>query len=252
MKLNCDMGESFGSWSMGNDVAIMPYIDMANIACGFHASDPVTMGQTVKLAQANNVSVGAHPAYPDLVGFGRRMMDVSDAELAGLLTYQVGALQAICRVNDVTVDYVKPHGALYNKMMRDERTLTVILQTMQRLAPQLPLVVQATPANDKVQALADTYNVPLMFEAFSDRAYDDDGLLVARSVAGSVYRDKAKIEQQILDITQQGYVVSINGKKVPIQADTICVHGDNECALFAVKKVKPALEDPSYANKVYF
>lgn len=252
MKLNCDMGESFGSWSMGNDEEVMPFIDMANIACGFHASDPLIMDKTVKLAVAQGVSIGAHPGYPDLVGFGRRNIAVSAKEVEGLIAYQVGALQAICQVNDTQIDYVKPHGALYNTMMRDNDTLQAILKTMHAYQPGLPLVVQALPDNSREQQMAEQYGVPLLLEAFSDRVYDDEGYLVPRSQPDAVLQTKVQIEQQIVSIMEHGYVTSASGKQVNINADTLCVHGDNENAVFAVRRVKSGLGQVGYANKVYF
>ena len=145
MKLNCDMGEAFGAWPMGLDEQIMPYVDQANIACGFHASDPLTMSKTVALAKQHGVTIGAHPGYPDLVGFGRRNMDIAPAELKALIQYQVGALQGICRAQGVEVAYVKPHGALYNTMMKDFSVLETVMQAVSELDSSLILMVMAIP-----------------------------------------------------------------------------------------------------------
>lgn len=159
--LNCDMGESLGPWRMGADEQVMPLVDMANIACGFHASDPVTMARTVTLAKQSGTRIGAHPGYPDLVGFGRRSMKCSAQEVSALMQYQIGALDAICRAQNLRVCYVKPHGALYNDMMADHELLRAVLEGVARLNARLPLMVLATADDSAVQALADEYNVPL-------------------------------------------------------------------------------------------
>ncbi|SHO56899.1 5-oxoprolinase subunit PxpA [Vibrio quintilis] len=237
MKLNCDMGESFGPWEKGCDAEVMPWIDMANIACGFHASDPLTMDKTVKLAKQAGVSVGAHPGYPDLLGFGRRVLQCSDDELRAWIIYQIGALQGICRSHDMTVDYVKPHGALYNTMMKDEAVLKTVMQATLTALPGCPLMVMATPQHFQVKAMADQIGLPVLFEAFSDRAYDDEGYLTDRRIAGAVYHDPDTIIQQIRQIQREGTVTTINGKTLAVHADTICVHGDGEHALTVVSAV---------------
>lgn len=235
IKLNCDMGESFGLWTMGSDAEVMPHIDMANIACGFHASDPLTMHKTVQLAMQYQVSIGAHPSYPDLLGFGRREMQLSADELQTALVYQIAALQGICELNHTTLTYVKPHGALYNKMMRDEATLTTIMQSIKAYCPELPLVVMATPEAEYIQQQADRIGISVLFEAFVDRAYDDQGRLVARAVEGAVHQSMARIEQQITQIIEQGSVTSLSGKVIPIVVDTLCIHGDGVHALEIAK-----------------
>ncbi|HEY5718394.1 MAG TPA: 5-oxoprolinase subunit PxpA [Motiliproteus sp.] len=238
MKLNCDMGESFGSWTKGMDAAVMPYIDMANIACGFHASDPLTMDRTVKLALAAGVSVGAHPGYPDLLGFGRRELQCHPDELKPILIYQLAALDGICRTNGTSIQYVKPHGALYNKMMVDETTLRVVMEAVRAYAPHCPLVVMATPENDRISAQAREMGIEVWFEAFSDRAYDDEGRLVNRNVPGAVHETSAAIEQQVLQIVREGCVTTLSGKRIPIQADTICIHGDSHHAVDAARHIR--------------
>ncbi len=238
MKLNCDMGESFGSWTKGMDDQVMPYIDMANIACGFHASDPLTMERTVKLALSNGVRIGAHPGYPDLLGFGRRELQCHPDELKPILVYQLAALDGICRVNGTRIEYIKPHGALYNKMMVDEATLSVVMSAVRAYAPLCPLVVMATPESDRIRKLAQEMGIEVWFEAFSDRAYDDEGRLVNRSVPGAVHETSEAIEQQVLQIVREGCVTSINGKRIPIQADTICIHGDSHHAVEAARHIR--------------
>ncbi|OPX55409.1 hypothetical protein BTE48_09115 [Oceanospirillum multiglobuliferum] len=226
MKLNCDMGESFGAWTMGADAEVMPYIDMASIACGFHASDPLTMHRTVQLALQHQVSIGAHPSYPDLVGFGRREMQLSSDELHSALIYQIAALQGICESNNTTLSYVKPHGALYNKMMIDNATLMTVMQSLKDYCPHLPLVLMATPEAEQIQKQADSMGISILFEVFADRAYDDEGRLVARTIEGAVHQSLSQIEQQVRQIVEQGTVTSFSGKVIPIAADTLCIHGD--------------------------
>lgn len=238
MKLNCDMGESFGSWVMGMDEQVMPFVDMANIACGFHASDPLTMDRTVKLALVSGVSIGAHPGYPDLLGFGRRDLQCSADELRALIVYQIAALDGICRVNGTCIDYVKPHGALYNRMIADPATMAVVMQAVLDYAPRCPLVIMATPDAERFRAQAATLGLTLWFEAFSDRAYDDQGRLLSRSVPGAVHHSCEAIEQQVTQMINDGSVTSINGVRVPIQADTLCIHGDNPLALQVVQRLR--------------
>ncbi|MBA4503024.1 5-oxoprolinase subunit PxpA [Marinobacterium marinum] len=238
MKLNCDMGESFGSWSKGMDADVMPYIDMANIACGYHASDPQTMDYTVQLAQQSDVMVGAHPGYPDLLGFGRRDMVLSADELRLMTVYQLAALDGICRVNGTSIQYVKPHGALYNRMMVDEATLGALMQAVAGYSRDCPLVVMATPEADAVRRLADRHGIEVWFEAFSDRAYDDSGRLANRSIPGAVHKTTEAIEAQVLQIIEEGAVTSLGGHRIPICADTICIHGDSEHAVAAARHIR--------------
>lgn len=242
MKLNCDMAEGFGSWSMGLDNEVMPYIDMANIACGFHASDPFIMSKTVAMAKENGVSIGAHPGYPDLLGFGRRDIAFSLQEITDLIQYQVGALQAICAAKELSVDYVKPHGALYNLMMRDEAVLLTIIKAVAAISREkdqdLSLMVLANAQADTIKTTAKEYDVSILFEAFCDRAYNDDGSLVSRGVEGAVLADDESIEKRIQELIVDKEITCLSGKKLPIHADTVCVHGDNAHALATVKKIR--------------
>ncbi len=242
MKLNCDLGESFGAWKMGTDEQIMPYIDMANIACGFHASDPFIMDKTVKLAVANKVTIGAHPGYPDLLGFGRRDMSFSSDEITQLVLYQVGALQAICEANGTLVEYVKPHGALYNTMMKDKSQLTAIIEAVASLKDPVPLMVLANADAKENKQLAEKHSVSLLFEAFADRRYADDGNLTSRSLQGSVLDDEKTIQDQIQSLITNKEVISISGKSLSVQADTLCVHGDNVQALESVKNIRQFID----------
>jgi len=242
IKLNCDLGESFGAWKMGSDEQIMPYIDMANIACGFHASDPFIMDKTVKLAIQNNVTIGAHPGYPDLLGFGRRDMSFSASEITQLVLYQVGALQAICEANGTHVEYVKPHGALYNTMMKDKSQLTAIMEAIALLKNPVPLMVLANADAEENKQLAEKHSVSLLFEAFADRRYADDGNLTSRNLEGSVLEDEKAIQNQIHSLIADKEVISISGKPLSVHADTLCVHGDNVQALESVKNIRKFID----------
>ena len=242
MKLNCDMGESFGSWTKGMDAEVMPYIDMANIACGFHASDPLTMDRTVRTAIAEKVAIGAHPGYPDLLGFGRRDMEFAPEELQALLVYQIAALDGICRTHGTAIEYIKPHGALYNKMAVDRTTLAAVMAAVRNFAPHCPLVAMATPDADEVLALAADVGIDVWFEAFSDRAYSDEGRLVKRSVKNAVHDTREAIERQVTQIITEGSVTSISGKRIPIKADTLCIHGDSQHAVEAARHMRQVVE----------
>ncbi|PKH07984.1 5-oxoprolinase subunit PxpA [Moritella sp. Urea-trap-13] len=241
MKLNCDMGESFGHWQLGIDEAVMPHIDMANIACGFHASDPLIMQQTVALAKQYNVAVGAHPGYPDLVGFGRRHMQCTADEIQALILYQVGALTAFCQQQNILLSYVKPHGALYNDMMQDEAILIAILKGLAAFSANLPLMLMAQADNSRSEALAAQFEVPLLFEAFADRRYTDSGSLQDRRQAGAVFTQQSQIVHQAIQIAEQGFVTSNTGKLIPLNADTLCVHGDNAQSIAAIAQIKSAI-----------
>ncbi|VVN94185.1 5-oxoprolinase subunit PxpA [Pseudomonas fluorescens] len=239
--LNCDIGESFGNWTMGLDAEVMPFIDCANIACGFHAGDPSIMRKTVSLALANGVQIGAHPAYPDLVGFGRRSMACTPQEIQDLLHYQIGALDGICRAQGSRVSYVKPHGAMYNDMMANPEQLRAVIQAVAAYDRQLPLMLMATRDNSVAQALGDEYGVSLWFEAFADRAYDSAGRLVSRQSPGAVHHDPEKIIEQALIIARGDNLVASDGSALHLQANTLCVHGDNASSVAAVRCIREAL-----------
>ncbi|BBP77896.1 LamB/YcsF family protein [Pseudomonas gingeri NCPPB 3146 = LMG 5327] len=239
--LNCDIGESFGAWTTGCDADIMPFIDCANIACGFHASDPSTMRKTVTLALAHEVRIGAHPAYPDLVGFGRRSMNCSPQEVEDLMLYQIGALDGICRAQGGRVQYVKPHGALYNDMMRDARQLRAVFKAVAAYEGELRLMLMAQRDNGTALALSAEYGVPLWFEAFADRAYDPSGHLVSRSVRGAVHHDPDTVINQAVTLARGEDLIASDGSALSLRVDTICVHGDNDSSIAAVQRIRVAL-----------
>lgn len=241
--LNADMGESFGPWTMGTDHELMKVVDLANVACGFHASDPDTIRATVRLAAAHGVTVGAHPAYPDLVGFGRRSMACSSEEIENMLLYQAGALAALCRAEGARLGYVKPHGALYNDMMRDPETLSAVMRALALLDVDLPLMVMATRDTSMAEALAAEHGVTLWREAFADRAYDAEGRLVSRREPGAVHHDAETIIDQARRIAGGLPLTASDGSDLVLEADTLCVHGDNPESIAAIRAIRDSLDD---------
>jgi len=235
IKINCDMGESFGIWSMGNDEEIMPFIDMANLACGFHASDALTMSKSVTLAIKHNVQIGAHPGYQDLVGFGRRKILCSLEEIVAIVLYQMGALDAFCKTYEKSISYVKPHGALYNDMMKDENIFKAILSAISSYNRNIKLVILSSSKNEEYKNIAIHYGISLIFEVFADRNYTDDGFLVSRVESDAIIDDELDVLNRIETLKNRGYLTSINGKNLFLQADTICLHGDNEKAYEFIK-----------------
>ena len=241
MLLNCDLGESYGSWTMGLDAEVMPHIDQANIACGFHGGDPVTLRRTLALAAEHKVSVGAHPAYPDLVGFGRRSMNLSTEEIIASLHYQVAALEGMALSQGLTIDYVKPHGALYNDMMANEEVRSAIMQALTAFHRPLPLVLQATPAAALHEAEARAHGINVLFEAFADRCYDDDGSLLSRRKPGAVH-GRERMLAQVAQLQAKGTIVTVSGKELSLQADTLCVHGDNIEGVQAIQAIRALID----------
>lgn len=241
LTLNCDLGESFGAWQMGNDSAVMPLIDAANIACGFHAGDPSVIRETLQLAKTCRVEIGAHVSYPDLQGFGRRSMQIRGQALIDTLHYQMAALEGMARIHRLKMTYVKPHGALYNDMAKDIALRADVMRAVAAWHRPLDLVVLATVDDSDTVDLAVQYGLKLRFEAFADRAYGSNGLLLPRDQAGAVLnRDKAVA--QALAIAQ-GQLTSTRGKVLQLQADTLCVHGDTPEALAMVQAIRLALRN---------
>jgi len=240
--LNCDIGESFGAWTMGLDAEVMPLIDCANIACGFHASDPQVMRRTVALAQRHGVLIGAHPGYPDLVGFGRRSMACTPDEVENMLLYQVGALEGICRAEGTQVRYIKPHGALYNDMMRDPELLRAVMAAIKAYSDSLPLMLMSTRDNSASQAMAAEMGITLWFEVFADRAYDAAGMLVNRKLPGAVHHDSDRVADQALRLARGEALTTLDGGTLTLQADTLCVHGDNAASILAVQRIRQSLQ----------
>ncbi|BES85096.1 5-oxoprolinase subunit PxpA [Pectobacterium araliae] len=237
--LNSDLGESFGQWQMGDDTAILELVSSANIACGFHAGSPAGIRETLRAAHLRGVSVGAHVGYPDLVGFGRRAMDIASDELTADVIYQLGALQGLAKSVGTTVRYVKPHGALYNTIAHDERQALAVIEAIFAYDTQLPLVGLA---GSPILQLAQQKGLKTVAEAFADRAYHSDGRLVSRREKGAVLHDPEQVAQRMLQMVTDGGVTSIEGDFTPVQADSICVHGDSPGAIAMADQVRVLLE----------
>jgi UPF0271 protein len=234
---NCDMGESFGAYSLGLDAEIIKYITSANIACGFHAGDPRIMRKTVELAEAHGVGIGAHPSFPDLQGFGRRNMAVTPDEVRNDITYQVGALTAFTKAR--MLQHVKPHGALYNMAVAGGELARAICETVLEIDRSLILMVLAGSTYAKV---AEDMGVRVAREAFADRAFNADGSLVPRSKPGAVIHDVTAVVERSLRMAVDGTAVAVTGEVIPMQADTICLHGDTPGAVTLAAELKARLE----------
>ncbi len=244
MDINSDLGESFGVWRMGDDAAMLGIVTSANVACGFHAGDPAGILQTLKHAAGQGVVVGAHVAYPDLVGFGRRNMDPSSSELVADVIYQIGALKGLAAAAGTQVRYVKPHGALYNTIAHDARQAGDVITAILEVDPTLTLLALA---GSPLIGWAQARGLQVKAEAFADRAYNDDGSLVSRRLPGAVLHDADAIAQRMLQLVQTGGLTSITGKPVTIAADSICVHGDSPGAVEMARKIRARLQQAGVA-----
>ena len=242
--LNCDLGESFGAYRIGMDEQIIPLISSANIACGFHASDPVVMEKTVKMAKEAGIGMGAHPGYPDLQGFGRREMKLSPEEVYDDVLYQLGALAAFVRAKGGRLQHIKPHGALYNQACKDEGLAGAICRAARDLDPSL---IVLAPERSAFRQAAQTLGLPFAGEFFADRAYLPDGSLVPRSRPGAVIHDGALAASRVLQMAQEGTVTCIDGTVLPMRCVSVCVHGDNEAALESVRLIRRTLEQNGVA-----
>lgn len=237
--LNSDMGESFGAYTFGADELLLKHITSANIACGAHAGDPNVMDRAVRLAKQNNVAVGAHPGFPDLVGFGRRMMDFTPDEIYRLVAYQVGGLQAFCKIHSVRMQHVKPHGALYNLAANDLEIATSIAHVVYDLDPTL--IVYGL-AGSKLLDAGREAGLKVASEVFADRTYQPDGSLTTRKDKDALIDDAEIAVAQVERMVKHGVVEAVNGELVVIQADTVCVHGDGPHAVSFVEKLWTAME----------
>ncbi|CAB3628373.1 LamB/YcsF family protein [Achromobacter pestifer] len=237
--LNSDLGESLGAWSMGDDASMLALVSSANVACGFHAGDPAGILATLKGAAANGVAVGAHVSYPDLTGFGRRNMDVASADLIADVIYQIGALKGLAAAAGTQVTYVKPHGALYNTIAHDARQANDVITAMLEIDPALALVGLA---GSPLLKLARERGLRVVAEAFADRAYTPQGVLVSRREKGAVLHDLEVVAQRMLRLVQEGVVEAIDGSLARVQADSICVHGDSPGAVDMAREVRRRLE----------
>ena len=236
--LNSDLGESFGRYTLGMDADILQLVSSANVACGYHASDPLVMNKTIAMAKETGVRVGAHPGFPDLMGFGRRNMDVSPAEAKAYTLYQLGALDAFCKAHGVKMQHVKPHGAMYNMAGKDYALSKAICEAIYEY--DKALIVMALSGGELVHA-AEDMGLKVAREVFADRAYEEDGSLVNRRKEGAMITDENEAIARVVRMIKEQKVTAITGKDIPIKADSVCVHGDGVKALAFVKKIRETL-----------
>lgn len=246
--LNSDLGESLGAWRMGDDAAMLSIVSSANVACGFHAGDAAGILRTLRAAAERGVAVGAHVAYPDLAGFGRRNMDVASEDLQADVVYQIGALQGLARVAGTRVRYVKPHGALYNTIAHDRRQADDVIAAICAVDPTLVLVALA---GAPLVGWAREAGLTVVAEAFADRAYTPQGTLVSRREKGAVLHDPALVAARMLRLAQAGVLQAIDGSEVHVQADSICVHGDSPGAVAIARQVRQVLEQAGVAVRAF-
>lgn len=237
--LNSDLGESFGNYTIGMDEEILKFVSSANVACGWHAGDPMVMEKTVALAKEFGTAVGAHPGFPDRMGFGRRNMAVTPEEAKAYVKYQLGALQAFAKAHGVKIQHVKPHGALYNMAAVDEKLAKAMCEAVYEVDKD---IIFMGLAGSRMITAAEETGLKAASEVFADRAYNDDGTLVSRKLPGAVIKDKELAIKRVVRMVKEGKVESINGKDIDIKADSICVHGDNPKALEFVKNIRETLE----------
>ena len=239
INLNADLGESFGAWTMGEDAALLGVVNSANIACGFHAGDPLVMRNTVRTALAAGVGLGAHPAYPDLQGFGRRPMTLAPAELEAVILYQIGALAGMAAAEGGRLSHVKPHGALNNQACDDAALADVVARAVRDFDRELVLLA---PALSELQAAGQHAGLAVAAEIFADRAYTDAGTLVPRSRPGAVIHDTGAVVAHVLRMLQAGGIVAVSGKLLPTAMHSICVHGDTPGAVDNARRLRAALQ----------
>ncbi|WP_461188887.1 LamB/YcsF family protein [Arthrobacter sp. Z4-13] len=239
MDLNADLGESFGSWNMGDDASMFRLVTSANVACGFHAGDPVTMLDSCRAAYELDVTVGAHVGYRDLAGFGRRSLDMSFDELFGDVLYQLGALDGVAHAVGASVDYVKPHGALYNRLVHDADQASAVVAAVNSYDPGLPIL--GLPGSELLKQAQEAGH-PVFIEAFVDRAYLADGTLVPRSQEGAVLHDVDAIVERAVRLATKGEVVALDGTVVQVRPDSLCIHGDTPGAVEMAAGVRAGLE----------
>lgn len=238
--LNSDLGESFGRYTIGSDDKIIPLITSANVACGYHASDPVVMDKTLAMAREAGIRVGAHPGYPDLMGFGRRNLNVTPEEARAYTLYQLGALDAFCRAHQLKMQHVKPHGAFYNMAAKDYELSKAICQAVKEFDDRL--IVLALSGGELARAAKDM-GLRTALEVFADRAYEEDGSLVNRRKEGAMVTDENIAIARVVRMIKEKKVTAITGKDIPIQADSVCVHGDGAKALAFVEKIRRTLTE---------
>lgn len=246
--LNCDMGESYGRYQIGNDDLVFPHITSTNVACGFHGGDPWHIEQTIQKAIQYQVQIGAHPGYPDLQGFGRRKMQVPAPELKSIVKYQVAAIKGLVESHGATLKYVKPHGALYNTMAKDAKEATTVVEAILSIDPNLKIMGLA---GSLVKEIVEQKGGQFIAEAFADRRYNLDGSLQARTTQGAVLENPKDIAQQVLSIVQNQEAITIDGQAVSIEAQSICIHGDNPVVIPILSAISEALANAGI-NKASF
>ena len=239
INLNADIAEGWGAYDIGNDAALIRIIRSASVACGFHAGDPNVMQRFVMLAKQNGCSIGAHPGFNDLWGFGRRQIRMRPNELEYMVAYQIGALQAMCCYGDLKVTHLKAHGALNNMAAEDEDYAMAIGRAIKTVDRN---IIYVALAGSKMETAARTLGLPLAREGFADRQYEDDGNLASRSIPGTVLKDGAKAAEQALRMVREGEIVSRHGKTIKLQVETVCVHGDEPTAVNVASEVRRRLE----------
>ncbi|MHB8770123.1 MAG: LamB/YcsF family protein [Syntrophales bacterium] len=240
--VNCDMGESFGVYTIGMDDEVIRYISSANIACGFHAGDPGVMSRTVKLAGEHGVGVGAHPGYPDLMGFGRRNMDCTPEEVRDYVICQLGALQGFCSLHKVKMRHVKPHGGLYNMCVGNEPLSRAVAEAIAAVDPGLYWMTLGGAQADMARTVAAAAGIRVLFEGFPDRGYTPEGKLAPRRLPGALITDPQRAADQALRMATEGSVIAMDGTVIPLDVQTLCVHGDNPSALHHVRTIRQTLE----------
>ena len=240
--LNCDMGESFGNYKLGLDDEVIKHISSANVACGYHAGDPMVMEKTVILAKKNNVAVGAHPGFPDMMGFGRRELAASNHEITNYIIYQVGALLAFTKANQMSLQHVKPHGKLYSKSWTSEDVAMATAEGIAKTDASLIYLVMAGTKGDFAAKAGKKYGLKTVREAFPDRAYLPNGSLVPRGDKGAVIHNADKVVDRAVRMAKENKISAIDGTTIEMQIDTICVHGDNPSAVAIVKNIRQAME----------
>lgn len=236
MDLNCDMGESYGAYKLGMDEDVIKHITSANIACGWHAGDPAVMRKTVQMAKESRVGIGAHPGYPDLLGFGRRNMDCTAEEIKDYIVYQIGALQAFAKVLGAKVVHVKPHGNLYLTAVDDEKTAMAIAEAIVSIDPNLIYMALGGAKGAMMREIGKKVGLKVAFEAFPDRAYTPEGTLVSRRQAGAVIKDPEMVAERALMMTK-GKVIAIDGREISLDVHTLCVHGDTPGSVNLTKRI---------------
>lgn len=244
INLNADLGESFGAWVMGHDAELLAIVKSANVACGFHAGDPLVMRRTVALAGQHGVSIGAHPSYPDLQGFGRRRMAMPAADLQAAIQYQIGALEGIARVEGLKVGHVKPHGALNNAACEDRALADVVAQAIRDFDREL---IVLAPARSQLCLAAEAAGLPVVEEVFADRAYRDDGQLVARGEPGAMIHGADASWAHVERMLAEGALVSVGGKRLPCRIGSICVHGDGAEAVATARRLAERITAAGWA-----